>query len=47
VFAGMIAASAIGLFVIPMLDVTFQGLRERSGTYLRAFRRSSPGAQVP
>jgi hypothetical protein len=30
VFAGMIAASAIGLFAIPMLDVTFQGLRERS-----------------
>ncbi len=56
VFAGMIAASAIGLFVIPMLYVTFQGLRERSGTYLRrvggaakarAFRRSSPGAQDP
>jgi len=56
VFAGMIAASAIGLFVIPMLYVTFQGLRERSGTYLRrvggaakarAFRRSSPGTQDP
>jgi multidrug efflux pump subunit AcrB len=31
VFAGMIAASAIGLLVIPMLYVTFQGLRERSG----------------
>jgi multidrug efflux pump len=30
VFAGMIAASAIGLFVIPMLYVTFQSLRERS-----------------
>jgi hydrophobe/amphiphile efflux-1 (HAE1) family protein len=30
VFAGMIAASAIGLFVIPMLYVTFQTLRERS-----------------
>jgi len=30
VFAGMIAASAIGLFAIPMLYVTFQGLRERS-----------------
>ncbi len=30
VFAGMIAASAIGLFVIPTLYVTFQGIRERS-----------------
>ncbi len=31
VFAGMIASSAIGIFVIPMLYVTFQVLRERSG----------------
>jgi hydrophobe/amphiphile efflux-1 (HAE1) family protein len=30
VFAGMIAASAIGIFVIPMLYVTFQSLREGS-----------------
>ncbi|MGH6937010.1 MAG: efflux RND transporter permease subunit [Methylocella sp.] len=30
VFAGMIAASGIGIFVIPMLYVTFQGLRERA-----------------
>ena len=29
VFAGMIAASALGIFVIPMLYVTFQGMRER------------------
>jgi hydrophobe/amphiphile efflux-1 (HAE1) family protein len=29
VFAGMIAASTIGIFVIPMLYVTFQSLRER------------------
>jgi hydrophobe/amphiphile efflux-1 (HAE1) family protein len=28
VFAGMIAASAVGIFVIPMLYVTFQSLRE-------------------
>ena len=28
VFAGMIAASAIGIFIIPMLYVTFQSLRE-------------------
>ena len=37
VFAGMIAASAIGLFVIPMLYVTFQSLRESSGECLRRF----------
>ena len=36
VFAGMIAASAVGIFIIPMLYVTFQSLRERSG---RRFRR--------
>jgi multidrug efflux pump subunit AcrB len=35
VFTGMIAASAIGIFVIPLLYVTFQTLRERSGTWLR------------
>lgn len=29
VFSGMIAASAVGIFVIPMLYVTFQSLRER------------------
>ncbi len=35
VFAGMIAASGIGIFVIPMLYVTFQTLRERSGALFR------------
>jgi hydrophobe/amphiphile efflux-1 (HAE1) family protein len=35
VFAGMIAASAVGLFVIPMLYVTFQTVRERSSAYFR------------
>ena len=39
VFAGMIAASAIGIFVIPMLYVTFQTLRERSSSW---FRRAHP-----
>ncbi len=29
VFGGMLAASFLGIFVIPMLYVTFQGLRER------------------
>ncbi len=37
VFAGMIAASAIGLFVIPMLYVTFQSLRESSRERLQRF----------
>jgi hydrophobe/amphiphile efflux-1 (HAE1) family protein len=35
VFAGMIAASGIGLFVIPMLYVTFQSLRERTSARFR------------
>jgi len=43
VFAGMIAASAIGLFVIPMLYVIFQTIRERSGV---RFRRLRPGETV-
>jgi multidrug efflux pump subunit AcrB len=34
VFTGMIAASALGIFVIPLLYVTFQTLREGSGTWL-------------
>jgi len=29
VFGGMIAASAVGIFMIPMLYVVFQSLRER------------------
>jgi hypothetical protein len=39
VFAGMIAARGIGLFVIPMLHVTFQSLRERTSA---RFRRAKP-----
>jgi multidrug efflux pump subunit AcrB len=35
VFTGMIAASAVGIFVIPLLYVTFQTLRELTGTWLR------------
>lgn len=34
VFAGMIAASSIGIFLIPMLYVVFQNMRERSGRLL-------------
>jgi hypothetical protein len=40
VFAGMIAASAVGIFVIPMLYVVFQDLRERSGAF--AFGAAPP-----
>ena len=35
VFAGMIAASAVGIFIIPMLYVTFQTLRERTSARFR------------
>jgi multidrug efflux pump subunit AcrB len=38
VFAGMIAASAVGIFVIPMLYVVFQTIRERSGARFRRLR---------
>jgi HAE1 family hydrophobic/amphiphilic exporter-1 len=31
VFGGMLAASLVGIFVIPMLYVVFQWLRERTG----------------
>jgi HAE1 family hydrophobic/amphiphilic exporter-1 len=41
VFGGMIAASAIGVFVIPMLYVVFQRLRERVS------RRPAPAAAAP
>ena len=39
VFGGMIAASALGIFVIPMLYVVFQWLRERVGS-----RKPTPAA---
>jgi multidrug efflux pump subunit AcrB len=45
VFAGMIAASGIGLFVIPMLYVTFQSLRERAGAWSRRGRTRPRGAE--
>jgi hydrophobe/amphiphile efflux-1 (HAE1) family protein len=41
VFAGMIAASGIGLFVIPMLYVTFQSLRESTSARFRR-RKAAP-----
>jgi hydrophobe/amphiphile efflux-1 (HAE1) family protein len=42
VFAGMIAASGIGLFVIPMLYVTFQSLRERTSARFRRRAKAHP-----
>ena len=41
VFGGMIAASSIGIFLVPMLYATFQRLRER----LKG--RSDPQASAP
>jgi hypothetical protein len=40
VFAGMIAASCLGIFLIPPLCVTFQGLREQ----LKPSSRPRPAA---
>jgi len=42
VFAGMIAASSIGVFLIPMLYVTFQSARERTSRWFR--RTTTPHA---
>ena len=44
VFAGMIAASAVGIFVIPMLYVTFQIMRERSSGLFKRRQLHKPGA---
>ena len=38
VFGGMLAASLVGVFVIPMLYVVFQGMRERVKGWLGAAR---------
>jgi hypothetical protein len=38
VFAGMLAASTLGIFLIPMLYVTFQSMREWTK---RQFRRKA------
>ena len=43
VFGGMIAAAVVGIFMIPMLYVTFQGLRERvKGWFRRKPRPAHP-----
>jgi multidrug efflux pump subunit AcrB len=43
VFAGMIAASAVGIFVIPMLYVTFQSMREWSSVIFKGRKLHQPG----
>jgi hydrophobe/amphiphile efflux-1 (HAE1) family protein len=45
VFAGMIGATSIGIFLIPMLYVTFQSLRERTKRRRRTQARVSEPAQ--
>ncbi len=40
VFGGMLAASLFGIFVIPMLYVVFQWMRERAG------RRAAPAGEA-
>ncbi|HEY0421368.1 MAG TPA: efflux RND transporter permease subunit, partial [Acetobacteraceae bacterium] len=45
VFAGMLAATTIGIFLIPMLYVTFQTMRER--THARFRRRTKKEEMAP
>ncbi len=47
VFAGMIAAACVGIFVIPMLFVVFQRMRERVSRPRPAPRAETPGSDVP
>ncbi len=47
VFAGMIAASAVGIFIIPMLYVTFQTMREWFHRKLGIGRRQVPHERHP
>ncbi len=44
VFAGMIAASAVGLFVIPTLYVIFQSLREWTSAQFGSGAKAGPGS---
>ncbi|PPQ16981.1 hydrophobe/amphiphile efflux-1 family RND transporter [Bradyrhizobium sp. AC87j1] len=41
VFAGMLAASSIGIFIVPMLYVVFQRLRERAKAAFKSSRQPS------
>jgi multidrug efflux pump subunit AcrB len=42
VFAGMLAATSIGIFLIPMLYVTWQTARERTGEMFREREKRDP-----
>jgi len=46
VFVGMLVASSIGLFMIPMLYVVFQSMREWSHRRLENKRKRKVGSQV-
>jgi hydrophobic/amphiphilic exporter-1 (mainly G- bacteria), HAE1 family len=45
VFAGMIGASSIGIFLIPMLYVAFQSMREATHARFRRARTVAPGPE--
>jgi multidrug efflux pump subunit AcrB len=47
VFGGMLAASSIGIFLIPMLYVTFQRLRERVKKRFGSDKEPHPPAGLP
>src|ERR1700758_2153659 len=47
VFGGMLAASSIGIFMVPMLYVTFQTMRERLKKRFGGASRSSHPAKPP
>jgi Cu/Ag efflux pump CusA len=42
VFGGMLAAAIVGIFIIPMLYVVFQTMRERTRAMLRREGRAPP-----
>jgi hydrophobic/amphiphilic exporter-1 (mainly G- bacteria), HAE1 family len=42
-FAGMLAATLIGIFLIPMLYVVFQSMRERTSRWFRGGRVGEQG----
>ena len=47
VFGGMLAASSIGIFLVPMLYVTFQRLRERVKKRFGVSSEEHPPARLP
>jgi hydrophobe/amphiphile efflux-1 (HAE1) family protein len=47
VFGGMLAASSIGIFMVPMLYVTFQRLRERAKKRFGSDKEPHPPAGLP